>query len=85
MPHRGTHGPLDEQERRRWKERERADLEVERIHAERPLEGLSGETAGTTWTEQQDDVLAREVHAHDEERSTRASEEQARRLPDRPE
>lgn len=72
--------PLRELERQQWKERERADLEIERTHAERPLEGFSGADAGTTWSEQQDDEAAREVHANDEERSVRRSEEQARPL-----
>ncbi len=70
-------GPISELERQRWKEREKADLEVERTHAERPLEGFSGDDAGTTWSEQQDDEAARVVHADDEERSVRSSEEQA--------
>ncbi len=56
------------------RENELKDLETESDHRERPLEGLSG--AHTTWTGEQDDRPAAEVHGHDEERSRRASEAQ---------
>lgn len=59
-----------------WREREKKDLEVERNRGERPLEGFSGEDAGTTWTDEQDDSAAAEVHAHDRDDSLRESEEQ---------
>lgn len=73
---------LDEQERRRWKEREAKDLEVERNRGPRPLEGFAG--GHTTWTGEQDDAAAAEVHAGDAQRAEELSEEQARPLGDGP-
>ncbi|MFL5318024.1 MAG: hypothetical protein ACJ790_00105 [Myxococcaceae bacterium] len=67
--------PIRDQEIRRWKEREKKDLEVEHNKGPRPLEGFSG--GHTTWTGDQDDAAARTVHAHDEEKSEELSEEQA--------
>ncbi len=69
--------PMDRQRERELairRENELKDLEVESRHDERPLEGFSG--AHTSWTSEQDDRDAAEVHGHDEERSVRASEEQ---------
>lgn len=66
--------PLREQEIRRWKEREAKDLEVERKKGPRPLEGYAG--GHTTWTGEQDDRAAREVHANDERLSEDLSAEQ---------
>lgn len=56
------------------RENELKDLETERDHSERPLEGLSG--AHTTWTAEQDDRDAARVHGDDEARSREASEAQ---------
>lgn len=70
--------PMEKQrqaEKERWKEREKKDLEVERNRGPRPLEGFAG--GHTTWTGQQDDAAASEVHAGDREASERLSEEQA--------
>ena len=68
-----------EHERARLREKEKKDLEVERNRGPRPLEGLSS-GGHTTWTGQQDDAAAAEVHAHDAEEAMAASEEQVRRL-----
>jgi hypothetical protein len=68
-----------EHERARLREKELKDLEVERNRGPRPLEGLSS-GGHTTWTGQQDDAAAAEVHAHDAEEAEAASEEQVRRL-----
>jgi hypothetical protein len=62
-----------ERELARRRENELKDLEVERRHGERPLEGLSG--AHTTWTGEQDDAQ-RADHEDDEARSREASEQQ---------
>ncbi|HLL53499.1 MAG TPA: hypothetical protein VK447_08140 [Myxococcaceae bacterium] len=64
-----------ELERKRWRERELKDLEVEQNRGPRPLEGFSGEDAGTTWTDEQNDS-ERELHAEDNEKALKASEEQ---------
>ncbi|MFT3917653.1 MAG: hypothetical protein QM704_27290 [Anaeromyxobacteraceae bacterium] len=68
------HDPQRDRELEHRRENEAKDLAVEGDHTERPLEGLSG--AHTTWTEEQDDRQAGQVHGHDEARSRRASEEQ---------
>lgn len=69
---------LREQEIRRWKEREKKDLEVEKNRGERPLEGFSGSGAGSTWAAAADDGrLSAEEHGEDKEKSEEASEEQA--------
>jgi hypothetical protein len=68
-----------EHERARLREKELKDLEVERNRGPRPLEGLSS-GGHTTWTGQQDDSVAAEVHGHDREDAEAASEEQVRRL-----
>ena len=70
-----------EHERARLREKEQKDLEVERNRGPRPLEGLSS-GGHTTWTGQQDDAAAAEVHAHDAEEAMAASEAQVRRLED---
>ena len=59
-------------ERRRIQELK--DLETERDTSPRPLEGLTGGSAGTTWTEDQDESVALEVHGDDEARSRLESE-----------
>jgi hypothetical protein len=67
-------GRMRERELERRRENEIKDLETERDHSERPLEGLSGAET-TTWTREQDDRQAG-VHAHDEERSLERSRAQ---------
>jgi len=69
-----------EQERQRLREQERKDLEVEARRGPRPLEGFAG--GHTTWTGQQDDEAAAQLHAQDAEASWEASERQARLEPD---
>jgi hypothetical protein len=69
-----------EQERQRLREQEQKDLEVESRREPRPLEGFAG--GHTTWTGQQDDDAASQVHAQDAEKSWEASERQARLEPD---
>lgn len=59
-----------------WREREIKDLEVEKNHGPRPLEGFSGKTAGTTWTLEPDEAAAATEHAHDADDSLRASRAQ---------
>ena len=68
-------GRMRERELERRRENELKDLEVEREHGERPLEGLSG-AQDTTWTREQDEQQADAVHGHDEERSVEASRAQ---------
>jgi hypothetical protein len=68
-----------EHERARLREKELKDLEVERNRGPRPLEGLSS-GGHTTWTGQQDDSVAAEVHGHDREDAEAASEEQVHRF-----
>lgn len=68
--------PMRDRELARRRANERKDLEVERRHGDRPLEGLSSAGSGTTWTPEQDDREAESVHGHDEERSWRASKQQ---------
>jgi hypothetical protein len=69
------------------RENELKDLETEADHSERPLEGLS--SAHTSWTREQSDAAAGEVHGDDEARSREASMAQVppappdRSLPDR--
>ncbi len=65
--------PMFDRELARRRENEKKDLDVESRHGERPLEGLSPEGAGTTWTPDQDEREAERVHGHDEERSREAS------------
>jgi hypothetical protein len=67
-----------EQERKRLRELEAKDLEVEAKRGPRPLEGYAG--GHTTWASKQDDEAATEVHAHDAEDSWAESEEQVARL-----
>ncbi len=69
-----------EQERQRLREQEQKDLEVEAQRGPRPLEGFAG--GHTTWTGQQDDEAASQVHAQDAEASWEASERQARLEPE---
>ncbi len=69
--------PADKENERdlaRRREQELKDLETESDHSQRPLEGLSG--AHTTWTEEQDEAAAPEVHGNDEAESRRRSMEQ---------
>lgn len=56
------------------REQEKKDLDTERTIGRRPLEGMSH--AHTSWPPEQDDRAAAEEHAHDEERSRKASEDQ---------
>lgn len=56
------------------REQEEKDLETERTIGPRPLEGLSH--AHTTWTPDQDERQAPQVHGQDEKRSREASEHQ---------
>lgn len=76
----------NEKQRRRElelrREQEQKDLETERTIGQRPLEGLSG--AHTSWTGDQDDGAAREVHGDDERASRELSESQIPKLPDPP-
>jgi hypothetical protein len=67
---------IQELERRRLKEREKADLEVERNRGPRPLEGFSG--GETSWVFEQNDWVAAEEHGDDAARSMEESERQAR-------
>jgi hypothetical protein len=69
-----------EQERQRLREQEEKDLEVEAQRGPRPLEGFAG--GHTTWTGQQDDEAAAQVHARDAQESWQASERQARLEPE---
>ncbi len=69
----------NERDLARRREQELKDLETEADHGQRPLEGFSG--ARTTWTEEQDEAAAGEVHGEDEERSRRASEAQVPAAP----
>ena len=69
-----------EQERERLREEEEKDLEVEAQRGPRPLEGFAG--GHTTWTGQQDDKAATQVHARDAQESWQASERQARLEPE---
>jgi hypothetical protein len=66
--------PMERQRERELalrRENERKDLEVEDLHAERPLEGLS--SAPTSWTQDQGDGSP---HAQDARASREASEAQ---------
>ncbi|MFE8604885.1 hypothetical protein [Archangium violaceum] len=67
-----------EQERKRLRELEAKDLEVESNRGPRPLEGYAG--GHTTWASKQDDEAAAEVHAHDAEDSWSESQQQVARL-----
>ena len=67
----GPEDRLRERELERRRQNELKDLEVESRHGERPLEGFS--SAPSTWTPEQDDAAAAEVHANDEARSEAAS------------
>lgn len=73
----------NEKQRRRElelrREQEQKDLETEATPGPRPLEGFSG--GHTTWTGQQDEAPAREVHGDDERISRERSE---RQIPDVP-
>jgi len=69
-----------EQERERLRLQEEKDLEVEARRGPRPLEGFAG--GHTTWTGQQDDEAAAQIHAQDAEESWRASERQAQLKPE---
>jgi hypothetical protein len=66
--------PLRERELERRRQNEIKDLDTENDHSERPLEGFSA--APTTWTPEQDDAAAPQVHANDEAESQRRSLEQ---------
>jgi hypothetical protein len=75
--------PLAKQKRQeleRRAENERKDLEVEEKRGPRPLEGLSGGGAGTTWTQEQDARSAQAEHGEDARRSREDSEKQIPRL-----
>ncbi len=73
----------NERQRRRElelrREQEKKDLETERTIGPRPLEGFS--RAHTSWTEEQDDQAAPEVHGGDENAARRRSE---RQIPEEP-
>ncbi|MDY7229710.1 hypothetical protein [Hyalangium rubrum] len=69
-----------EQERERLRDQEQQDLKVEAQRGTRPLEGFAG--GHTTWTGQQDDEAAAQVHARDAQESLEASERQARLEPE---
>ncbi len=73
----------NERQRRRElelrREQEKKDLETERTIGPRPLEGLSH--AHPSWTEEQDDRAAPEVHGGDETAARRRSE---RQIPEKP-
>ena len=73
--------PMRERELSRRRENEQKDLEVESRHGERPLEGMSSDGSGTTWTQEQDEREAPRVHGHDEERSQRARASRSRSTP----
>ncbi len=73
--------PLREQELKRRRENEIKDLDTESDHSERPLEGFAA--APTTWTPEQDDAAAPEVHSNDEAESQRRSLEQIPPAPTR--
>jgi hypothetical protein len=79
----------NERDLARRRAQELKDLETESDHGERPLEGFSG--ARTTWTEDQDEAAAPEVHGGDEATSRQASLDQVppapadRALPERAE
>jgi len=60
----------NERDLARRREQELKDLETERDHGERPLEGLSGAT------DAQDEAAAPQVHGNDEADSRRRSREQ---------
>ena len=68
----------NEKQRRRElelrREQEIKDLETERTIGPRPLEGFSH--AHTSWTGDQNERAADEVHGHDEEISRERSEQQ---------
>ncbi|MFL5347809.1 MAG: hypothetical protein ACJ8AT_23720 [Hyalangium sp.] len=68
------------QERERLRQQEEKDLEIEAQRGPRPLEGFAG--GHTTWTGQQDDEAAAQVHARDAQESWQASERQARLEPE---
>ena len=75
--------PADRENERdlaRRREQELKDLDTEQDHGPRPLEGLSG--AHTTWTEEQDEAAAAQVHGNDEAESERRSLEQVPPDPD---
>ncbi|HEX8910425.1 MAG TPA: hypothetical protein VF805_14565 [Anaeromyxobacteraceae bacterium] len=73
----------NEKQRRRElelrRQQEEKDLETERTIGQRPLEGFSG--GHTSWTGDQDDAAAREVHGDDERVSRARSEAQVPRRP----
>jgi hypothetical protein len=74
--------PMERQRQRELelrREQELKDLETEADHGPRPLEGLSG--APTTWTQDQDELAASEVHADDEAASVARSREQVPAAP----
>ena len=63
-----------EQERRRLKEEEAKDLEVETHHGMRPLEGYAG--GHTTWSGQQDDRAAAQEYGRDPDEKTPDDDEE---------
>ena len=73
----------NEKQRRRElelrREQELKDLETERTIGQRPLEGFSG--AHTSWTGDQDDRAAGEVHGDDERAARERSESQIPKQP----
>ena len=67
-----------ERERERLRNEEQKDLEVENNRGPRPLEGFAG--GHTSWTASQDDEEAAKVHADDDAKARKLSEEQVERL-----
>lgn len=65
-------------ERERLRKEEQKDLEVEANRGPRPLEGFAG--GHTSWTASQDDDAASEVHANDDEKARKLSEDQVKRM-----
>lgn len=75
--------PADRENERdlaRRRAQELKDLDTEHDHGPRPLEGFAG--ARTTWTEEQDDTAAAQVHGNDEAEAERRSLEQVPPDPD---
>src|SRR4051812_40626635 len=63
-----------ERDLKRLEEQEKLDLEVEKERGPRPLEGFSG--AHTSWTPEQDESQAEQVHGEDAAKSAEASQAQ---------
>ena len=54
------------------------EVEQEARSQERPLEGLSGDGSGTTWTFDADELASAEVYGHDEEDARNEAEQRTR-------